>query len=215
MKRTEEKTEKEELLERIPEIPEDLEAPEKSFNTPTPVEDDEGHELTLGDLMKRYTVTIADVGKTAQEIINEIETDGVDDKTKLTEQETELLDAILFEPYAAFKFRISKLIIKLRSISSQMSISSERLLVELVGETKLTQQEMVVIDSRMQLARYLLSYGDKNFDHDDYESIPQLKRRYEMVSKMPVSVLDHCNTMVQRFVGMQSKVLNIKTITNF
>ena len=197
-----------------PEVKEPEAKEEKSFDTPKtpPVEEE---DLTLDDLLVRYVVTVSDIGKTAKDLVVEIETDGVDDKTKLTEKEMDLLDAILFSPFAQMEFRIAKMIINLRSISSEVSIASERLMVELVGERKLTQQELVIIDSRMQLARYLLSYGEHNFNVEAYETQDELLVRYKFVSTLPVSVLDHCNDLVRRFVGMQTKVLKIKTLTNF
>lgn len=202
-------------------LKEELAQPEGSFSGPQDMQTPEAgeEELTVGDLLPRRIITVQDVGKTAGDIFEEVKTDGVKDHTALTKQEEAILHDMLFGKYAAMEFNLSKLKFALRTISSEMSIISERFLSALVGDRAksrdITQQELTVINSRLTLARYLLVFGPESFDSDTYETEEEFKRRYEFVSGLSVAVLDHCNLMVQRFVSIQNRVLVAETLINF
>jgi len=174
-------------------------------------------ETTLEDLYPRRFITVTDIGRPLSDIITDLINDGIDPKTGLTEAEEKILNDLLFAEYAEMEFMISKLKVIFRSISSNSTEIGEHLAIEILEEknNKVTQQENIIINIRLSLAKYLLVYGDKNFKSKDYETIDEMRRRYEFIRTLNVTVLDHLNKLLQRFVRIQERVLDAETITNF
>ena len=131
-----------------------------------------------------YIIQPLDVGKK----ISEIE---IPDNNEPTEDEKKIIDSLLFKGFVERKYYFTDdFPVVFRSVSGECVQRGWDILIDLYKKD-MTQKEANNYVKFMNIARYLVRFGNNDFSSDDFESVDEIKKRFDFVRSLNAIIIDN------------------------
>jgi len=171
------------------------------------------------DPLKKYRIEAKDIGKTADELVQEVQTGKA---PPMTREDAAFLDDYLVHNYAEHRFTLGRKVeVVLRSPLAEAQIQADRVMV---GEDGLTTQiGLLRVTNIVLLAQYLYSYAGKvayqepegAFSVQHFSREDSLKQRIQFVRLLDGNIIDRLIEELRQFQAKLSRLLRAEAWRDF
>jgi len=180
----------------------------KKDASPLTEEKEESEEAIFA---KTYLIGHADIGLTPEEVFDRVH----DIKKEPTQEEEDILRALLFEGYYEHSFAIGKIgSFSLRTVSPMTILRAEESIQKVCNEKNLTPFHMRVAMIGRALSYYMGKRTCSFTDQESFESDENIEKRIRLVLSLPSYVVDTIAEALQSFGNKTSDVTR-RNLSNF